>query len=536
LTTTSLPALASTKGPILSGPIINRRDWRKLPTDKLSRAERNMRFCERHLVVPEGKLVGKPIKLAEFQQDFFYSIFDNKVHTRRAILSTARKNSKTATIALIVMVFLVGPEAVQNSRLSSGALSRKQAGEVYNYASKMAAMSPTLCKMVRPVPSAKRLVGLPMNVEYEALAAEGSTAHGGSPLVAILDEAGQVRGPYNAFFEAITTSQGAYEKPIEIWISTQAATDGDLFNRLIDDAAEANEPGTVCHVYRAPQEAALDDEAGWLAANPALGLFKSRSELVDGAAKAARLPDAENSFRWLHLNQRVTVFYPFIARDTWTANGAAPDEEAFRRGVVWGGLDLSETTDLTAFVMVALWQGEWHVKPTFWMAEDLVAERSHGDRVPYDLWVKQGHLLTTPGKSIDYEFVAHEIARLCEGLDVSGVAFDRYRMALLKPHLERAEVTVPLHEFGQGYVSMSPALQSTEIELLNGRVRHGNHPVLNMCAGNAVVIKDPAGNRKLDKAKSTGRIDGMVALAMAIGAATMNEAPVAYTPSIMVLD
>ena len=485
--------------------------------------------------MPEGKLVGKPIKLAAFQEDFFYSVFDNPVHTRRAILSTARKNSKTATIALIVMVFLVGPEAVQNSRLSSGALSRKQAGEVYNYAAKMAALSATLRNVVRAVPSAKKLVGLPMGVEYEALAAEGSTAHGGSPLVAVLDEAGQVRGPYNAFFEAITTSQGAYEKPIEIWISTQAATDGDLFNRLIDDAADAGDQSTVCHVYRADQDAALDDESGWAAANPALGLFKSRSELVDGAAKALRMPDAENSFRWLHLNQRVTTFSPFIAREVWQANGAAPNEEAFRRGEVWAGLDLSETTDLTAFVMVAKWEGAWHVKPTFWMAGDLVLDRAKADRVPYDVWAKQCHLLTTPGKSIDYAFVAHEIGRLCEGLNVGGVAFDRWNMALLKPHLERAEVTLPFTEFGQGYKSMSPALQSLEIELLNNNLAHGRHPVLTMCASNAVVKRDEANNRKLDKSKSTGRIDGMVALAMAIGAATMNDAPASAEAAVMFL-
>ena len=525
-----------TKPAILSGPVPKGRAWRKLKPASLTRAERAMCFAERHLVVPEGKLVGKPIRLAAFQEDFFYAVFDNVVHTRRAILSIARKNSKTATIAIILLVFLVGPEAVQNARLASGALSRKQAGEVYNYASKMAAMSLTISKLVRPVLSSKRLVGLPMNTEYEALAAEGKTAHGGSPLVAILDEAGQVQGPYDAFFEAITTSQGAYEKPLEIWISTQSRTDGDLFNRLIDDAAASGDPATVCHVYRAPEDCELDDEAAWKAANPALDLFKSRQELIDGAAKAARLPEAENTFRWLHLNQRVNPFSPFLSRSVWEANNAAPDDEAFRFGEVYGGLDLSQTTDLTAFVLVARYNGRFHVKPWFFMAEGLVPERARADRVPYDVWHKQGLIEATPGKVVALDWVAAKIAEVTTGLPVKAIAFDRWRMPGLMLEIDRLGLALPLQEYGQGYASMSPAVAALEQAALQEVIQHGGHPVLNMCAGNAVAIRDPAGNRKLDKARSTGRIDGIVALAMAMGVAAMSkEEPAASTPMLRVL-
>jgi phage terminase large subunit-like protein len=484
-----------------------------------------MCFAERHLVVPEGKLVGKPIRLAAFQEDFFYAVFDNAVHTRRAILSTARKNAKTGTIAILLLVFLIGPEAVQNARLSSGALSRKQAAEIYNYASKMAAMSPTVRGLVRAVPSSKKLVGLPMGTEYEALAAEGKTAHGGSPLVAILDEAGQVRGPYDAFFEAITTSQGAYEHPLEIWISTQAPTDNDLFNRLIDDASTAGDPATVCHVYRAPEDCELGDTSAWAAANPALGLFKSRDEMVAAAAKAARLPDDENSFRWLHLNQRINPFSPFINRTVWEENAALPDDDAFRYGDVFGGLDLSQTTDLTAFVLAARWRDAWHIRPMFFMAGDLIAERAKADRVSYDIWHKQGLIIGTPGKSVSLDWVAAKIGEACAGLKVLGIGFDRYRFDLLQSELDRQNITLPFKQFGQGYASMSPAVQALEEAALHGRLRHGRNPVLTMCMMNAVTISDPAGNRKLDKSKSTGRIDGAVALAMALGVATMTEAP-----------
>jgi phage terminase large subunit-like protein len=520
---TSSRARSSTNPAILSGPTPKRRDWRKLQPIKMTRAEKAMAFAERHLVVPEGKLVGKPIRLAGFQEDFFYAVLDNPVHTRRAILSMARKNAKTATIAILVLVFLVGPEAVQNARLSSGALALQQASEVYNYAEKMAMLSPTLAGVVRAVPSGKRLIGLPMNTEYKAMAAEGKTAHGGSPLVAILDEAGQVQGPYNAFFEAITTSQGAYEKPLEIWISTQARTDGDLFNRLIDDAEAAKDAATVCHVYRAPEDCELDDELAWQAANPALDLFKSRQELVDGAAKAARLPEAENTFRWLHLNQRTNPFSPFVARNVWQANGDAVDDDAFRYGEVYGGLDLSQTTDLTAFVLVARWQDRWHVRSLFFMAKGLIAERAKADRVPYDVWHKQGLIVGTPGKVVALDWVAAKIAEATDGVAVKAIAFDRWRMPLLQTELDRLGLALPMEEYGQGFASMSPAVAALEEALLQERMNHGGHPVLNMCAGNAVTISDPAGNRKLDKARSTGRIDGVVALAMAMGVAAMQQ-------------
>jgi phage terminase large subunit-like protein len=156
------------------------------------------------------------------------------------------------------------------------------------------------------------------------------------------------------------------------------------------------------------------------------------------------------------------------------------------------------------------------------MPQDSVAEASRRDRAPYDLWVKQGLLRTTPGKVIDYSFVARDIGEITAGLNVAKLAFDRWRMDRMQFALDAAGVVLPLEPFGQGYQSMSPALDALEADLLNGVVRHGGHPVLAMCAANAVAVPDPAGNRKLDKSKATGRIDGLVALAMAEGVEAMN--------------
>ncbi len=488
---------------------------------KLSRGAAVVAFIETFCLTPEGEHVGKPIKLVPFQKKFIRAIYDNKLGTRRAYLSIARKNGKTALIAGIMLAHLVGPEAKQNSQIISGARSRKQASQVFNYASKMVQMSEDLRGIVRIIPSLKTLIGLPLNVTYEASSAEAGTAMGGSPVLAILDEAGQVKGPQDAFTDAITTSQGAHESPLLIVISTQAADDADLLSIWIDDAKKSGDPRIVSHVYEAPKDCDLLDKAAWKAANPALGIFRNLGDLAEQAKQAARMPSAENSFRNLCLNQRVSTVSPFVSVGVWkSCAGAVLD---YGSAPVWCGLDLSARTDLTALVMIGKIAGVWHVRPHFWTPEQGLIERSKRDRAPYDVWVRQGYLHTTPGATVDYEYVAQDIAAILGELDVRAIAYDRWRISLMQKEFTAQGIDLPLIEFGQGYKDMSPALEALEGELLNGRVAHGGHPVLTMCASNAVVSSDPAGNRKLDKSKTTGRIDGMQALAMAFGAVPAEE-------------
>ena len=484
----------------------------------MTRGEKVCAFVERYCLVPEGAQVGQPIRLAEFQRRFILEVYDNPHGTRRAYLSVGRKNGKTALIACLLLAHLVGPEAKLNAQIVSGALSRDQAALVFNLAAKMVQQSPELAKIVRIVPSGKRLIGLPMNTEYRALAAEGRTAHGLSPVLAILDEIGQVKGPQNDFVDAITTSQGAHEAPLLVVISTQARTDADLMSIWLDDALRSEDPTIVCHLYTAPEGCDVSDKEGWKAANPALGLFRSEKDVEEQARQAERMPTSESTFRVLTLNQRVNMVAAFVSPGVWKAGNGLPAELS---GVVYGGLDLSATTDLTALVLTCRIDGVLHVHPYFWMPQDTVQEAARRDRAPYDVWARQGLLRTTPGKVIDYDFVARDIGELTAGLNVGKLAFDRWRMDRMKGAMERQGVDLPLEPFGQGYVSMSPALDALEADLLAERVHHGGHPVLTMCAANAVAVPDPAGNRKLDKSKATGRIDGMVALAMAEGVEAM---------------
>lgn len=486
-----------------------------------TRGDRAIAFIEKYCLVPEGKLVGRPIRLDPFQKEFIWAVYDNPDGTTEGILSMARKNGKTALIACLLLVHLVGPEARLNSQIVSGARSRKQASLVFNLAWKMVKLNPKLKALVRVIPSGKTLIGLALNVTYEALSAEAGTAHGLSPVLAILDELGQVRGPLDDFVEAIETASGAYDDALRLIISTQAPTDADMLSIKIDDALRSRDPKIVVRLYAADPKADVLDPVAHAAANPALGTFRSKVELLAAAEKAARMPTAENGFRNLYLNQRVNRFSPFVSPSVWGACNGETDDEAFAKGQVFGGLDLAETTDLCAFVLAALYQGVWHFRAWFWKPEATLKDHTKRDRVPYETWVEQGFINTTPGVAVDYEYVAADLAKICAGLPVLKIGYDRHRFKTLETQFAKAGVELPFEPFGQGFVSMAPAMDLIEIDFLNERVRHGGNPVLTMCAANAVVNKDPAGNRKLDKAKSTGRIDGMVAAVMARGVAAL---------------
>ena len=504
---------------------------------KLTRAGRVMAFIERYCVAPEGEHVGKPIKLLPFQRRFIVDVYDNPAGTRRAYLSIGRKNAKSALTAMLVLAHLVGPEMRANSQIVSGARSRDQAALIYQLAEKMVMMSAALRSVVRIIPSAKRLIGLPGNTEFRALSAEAGTAHGLSPALAILDEVGQVHGPSDAFIDAIQTAQGAHADPLLIAISTQAPGDADLFSVWLDDAARANDARIVSHVYAAPPELAIDDEAGWRAANPALGHFRSLAEIKEAAVRALRMPSFEATFRNLYLNQRIALESLFIAPAVWRENEKPVDAALFRDGrPVTCGIDLSATTDLTAAVFATRDNaGNVQLLPFVFTPEGTAAERAKADRAPYVQFIKQGSLIAVPGKVVNYEWVAQYLKSTAEGMRLTRVAFDRWRIEEFKRHATAASFAAGAEwlSFGQGFQSMSPALNNVETLLLEGKLHHGGHPLLRMGAAGAVVARDPAGNRKLDKLRAKARIDALVAAVMATQA--LVDAPVKTGPRIFAL-
>jgi phage terminase large subunit-like protein len=496
----------------------------------VTRGARNCAWIEEYCRVPEGRDVGKPVRLRDWQRRELLRIYDNPAGTRRAILSFGRKNGKTALSAFILLLHLCGPEARANSSIYSAAQSRDQAAILFSLAAKVVRMSPDLLGVVTVRDTAKELACAELGTFYKALSAEASTAYGLSPVLIVHDELGQVKGPRSELYEALETATGAQESPLSIVISTQAPTDADLLSLLIEDGLSGADPRVVVSLYTAPETMDPFSEEAIRAANPAFGDFQNAVETLAMAEDARRMPSREAEYRNLILNQRVDMNAPFVSRTVW-AECAGPVVEDFAGLPVFGALDLSETADLTALVLVAPVGDVWHVKPTFWLPGDGLAEKARADRVPYDLWAREGWLVPTPGRTVDYGYVAEHVAALCDRLDVRRIAFDRWNWRHFKPWLAKAGFEegqldgdgALFEAMGQGFQSMSPALRDLESALLNKRIAHGGHPVLEMCARNATVQADPAGNRKLSKAKSAGRIDGMVALVMAMSAAGAYE-------------
>jgi len=478
------------------------------------RARRAAQWITEHLRVPEGRLVGQPVALTDAQLDWLQAIYGSP--TRRFILSIPRKNAKTTTSAFIVLLHLCGPEAKANSQLYSAARSRDQAAVLFELAAKMVRMSPDLSHYVNIRDTVKEMVCQELGSIYKALSADAATKFGLSPALVIHDELGQVKGPRDELFDALETAGAAQESPLTIIISTQAPTDADLLSVLIDDAKAGADLMTKCVIYSVPEDGDPFDIDELAKAQPNWSLM-NHAEVKRQAEAAKRMPSMEAAFRNLVANQRVEARSPFITREVWRLNAAAPAPMAGKR--IYGGLDLSSVNDLTALVWVD--DDSFSVYPTFWLPEHGLKEKSQADRVPYDVWHKSGYLHTTPGKAIEYEFIAHHLLRIFREHNVQAIGFDRYNMRFLMPWLQKVGFTpgelAKFVDFGQGFVSMSPALRELEAKLLTGKLRHGNHPVLTMCAANAVATHDPAGNRKLAKDKSSGRIDGMVALAMAVG-------------------
>lgn len=492
-------------------------------TRSLKRANANIKWIETYCRVPEGKDVGKPVKLRSWQKKEIRKIYGSP--TRMALISFGRKNGKTALAAFLLLLHLVGPEAQPNSQLFSAAQSREQAAVLFNLAAKCVRLSPDLSANVLIRDTAKELLCQEIGTRYRALSADASTAYGLSPVFVVHDELGQVKGPKSDLFEAIETASAAHENPLSIVISTQAPTDGDLLSILIDDALAGADPKIKVSLYTA--DLALDpfSDQAIKQANPAFGDFQNADVVRDMAESARRMPTRENEFRNLILNQRVDRNNPFVSKSVWQANGG-PVSEDWGKAKVYCGLDLSATNDLTAFVPMAWVDGKWQTKPKFWLPGEGLREKARADRVPYDVWHDNGFLDTTPGRSIEYEWVAIRIYDFVQKHNVQKIAFDRWNMKFLRPWLLKAGFTEKqvddlFEDFGQGTRSMSPALRDLESALLEEKVAHQNHPVLAMCAANAIVETDPAGGRKLNKAKSAGKIDGMVALAMAFGVAPL---------------
>jgi phage terminase large subunit-like protein len=495
----------------------------------LTRAERVIAFLE-DLTVTSGADAGKKLILRPWQKLFIRRVYrtsgarDLRV-VRTAVLSLARKNGKTQLAAGLALCHLSGPEAEGRGEVYACANDRFQAGKIYNEMEAIVLHHSWLTARINISSFKKEMTDVFNGSIYCTLTSEAKTKMGLSPSFVVYDELGQSTS--RELYDAMDSAMGARKEPLLLVISTQAADSFAPLSHLIDygikiNSGEIKDPAFHLTLYTAPEDADPWSAETWELANPALGDFRSMEDVKRLARQAQRMPTQENAFRNLILNQRVAAEARFMEPSAWRACGLEP---MIPHGAhVWAGLDIGSTRDLTALVIA--WcdnDGNWHVKCWVWVPGNL-KERSEEDGVPYDVWEKQGIVISS-GVATDPRVVARKVAEVNGINPIDGLAFDRWRIAELKRELDQIGCHVPLVEHGQGYKDMTPAVDIVERFVVQQKLRHGLNPVLTMCANNAVVIRDPAGGRKFDKSntKYRSRIDVLVAMAMALSAGAVKE-------------
>lgn len=490
-----------------------------------SRFERVAAFIET-LPITSGMLAGTLFKLADWELEILRAIYriDAKGHRliRQALLTFPRKQGKTAIAAAIGVTHLCGPEAEPRGQVLSAAAERGQAAIIYAEMKAMIEGVPELDERIIAREWNKSLTDRETGSTYQALSADVQSKHGFSASCWIYDELAQA--PNRKLYDVLMTSTAARKEPLGIVISTQSSDPHSIMTELVDYGTKVRD-GVLKDdhflpvIYAAPEDADPWDEKVWHACNPALASgFKSLEQMRIEAMQAQRIPAREPAFRLLHLNQRIVLDARFIPKAEWDACGDDVDREKLRGRPCYAGLDLSSTTDLTALVLYFPEDGG-AVLPFFWAPKDRLEEREHTDRVPYQQWHQAGLLEAPAGRAIDRAAIVKRLAEIASEFDVLGVAYDRWRLEDLKKLLADEGIDVVLSPWGQGFKDMGPAVDALEAAILDRKIRHGAHPILTWNASNCVVEIDPAGSRKLDKSKSRERIDGMVALAMAIGLA-----------------
>ncbi|MCA1944326.1 MAG: terminase large subunit [Desulfovibrio sp.] len=500
----------------------------------LTRAERVCRFLE-VLPITAGKLAGQRLKLRPWQREMIEAIYatddDGNRVVRTAVISMGRKNGKTQLAAGLALCHLIGPEAEQRGQVLSAASDREQAAIIFRELEAYIFSIPEFSSRCNIRAFHKEIDDAVTGSTYRALSSDARKAHGLSPSFIVYDELAQSKN--RELFDNLVTGTGARAEPLTVVISTQSSDPHHVLSELIDygtkvqDGSLPPDPTFHLSLFMTPEDADPWDEGNWYASNPALGDFRSLEQLRRDAEQAKRIPAREATFRALYLNQRVDADQRFISSVDWDACNGPVDLDTLRGRPCYGGLDLSATTDLTALVLYFPEDNgavlAWH-----WIPGDGLDEREDKDRVPYRAWVKQGLIETTPGRVIHKGFIAARLADVASRFDVRGIAYDRWGMPELQRILGDEGISLPLEPWGQGYKDMGPAVDALETAVLSQGIRHGGNPVLRWQASNAVVTMDPAGSRKLAKDRAVQRIDGIVALAMALGLASRAPAPVEY--------
>ncbi len=485
--------------------------------------------CLKHT---KGEWYGQPFDLIDWQEQIVRDIFgilkpNGYRQFNTAYIEIPKKQGKSELAAATALLLTCG-DFEHGGEVYGCASDRQQASIVFDVAVDMVEQCPALKSRIKPVLSQKRLIYKPLNSFYQVLSAEAYTKHGLNVHGVVFDELHAQ--PNRNLYDVMLHGSGDARKQPLFFLITTAGTDRNSVCWEVHQKAEdilkgrKRDPTFYPVIYGAPVDADWTSDEVWKAANPSLGITVDIEKLKNACESARQNTAEENLFRQLRLNQWVKQSVRWMPMEKWDACSFKFNERDLEGRACYGGLDLSSTTDITAFVLVFPPEDEndkYYILPYFWIPEDNLDLRVRRDHVPYDIWHQEGYLQTTEGNVVHYGFIENFIEELGTKYNIREIAFDRWGAVQMVQNLEGMGFTVV--PFGQGFKDMSPPSKELMKLTLERKLAHTGHPVLRWMMDNIYIRTDPAGNIKPDKEKSTEKIDGAVATIMALDRAIRNQ-------------
>ena len=497
-----------------------------LPTSHYDKkkADRAVTFIE-NLCHTKGKWAGTPFWLLPWQEQLIRDIFgivkaDGNRQFRTAFVEICKKVGKSE-LAAAVALYLLYADNEPSAEVYGAAADRQQASIVFDVAKQMVEMSPALMKRSKLMGATKRIVNYSNAGYYQVLSAEVGGKHGFSVSGLVFDEIHTQ--PNRQLYDVLTKgSSDARQNPLHFIITTTGNDRHSIAYELHTKAVDILEgrrvdPTFYPVVYGLKDDEDWEDEANWYKVNPSLGYTVDIERLRDAYREAKQNPADEVTFKWLRCNMWVSSTVAWIPDAIYMRGNEPIDVDALAGRDCYAGLDLSSTGDITALVLIFPPRNEdekYVLLPYFWIPEETIPRRVKANSVPYDIWEKQGYIMSTEGNVIHYDFIEKFIMDLSEKYHILEIAVDRWNATQMIQNLEGEGFTIV--PFGQGFSSMSAPTKEFYRLLMEGRIIHGGNPVLRWMAGNVVIDTDPAGNIKVTKAKSKEKIDGIVAAIMAL--------------------
>ena len=480
----------------------------------------------------KGVWYGKNFELLPWQdkivRDIFGTLKPNGYRQYNTAYVEIPKKQGKSELAAAIALYLTCGDGEYGAEVYGCAADRQQASIVFDVAVEMINQCPALKKRCKILASQKRIVYLPLKSFYQVLSAESYTKHGLNVHGVIFDELHAQ--PNRALYDVMLTGSGDARKQPLYFLITTAGTDRNSICYEVHNKAKdimkgkRHDPTFYPVIYGIEDEDDWTDEKNWYKANPSLDITVDIDKIRAAFNNAKENPAEENLFRQLRLNQWVKQSIRWMPMDKWSLCSYPVDKERLKGRICYGGLDLSSTTDITAFVLVFPPEdedGKYEILPFFWLPEETLELRVRRDHVPYDTWKAKGLIMTTEGNVVHYGFIEKFIEELGTQYNIKEIAYDRWGAVQMVQNLEGMGFTIV--PFGQGYKDMSPPTKELMKLVLEKRIAHGGNEVLEWMVDNIFIKTDPAGNIKPDKEKSTEKIDGAIAMIMALDRAIRNN-------------